>query len=122
MKLVVLNWLKDGVLPFIGRTIELIFRMVLSLLPLGVYMILLQKRSKASSVSAISTYTKENSRFQYVFPGFILVSIDPDSLNNSIAKTKSNVQNWINQNKYILTIMFMTIVVVLMILTYIGGK
>ena len=122
MKLVVLNWLKDGVLPFIGRTIELIFRMVLSLLPLGVYMILLQKRSKASSVSAISTYTKENSRFQYVFPGFILVSIDPDSLNSSIAKTKSNVQNWINQNKYILTIMFMTIVVVLMILTYIGGK
>lgn len=121
MKLTVLGWLRDILIPLIGKFIEIIFRVVLCLLPLGVYMLILQKREKASSTTSISVYTNENSKFQHVFPGFLLVAIEPDSLSVTLTKLHSNFQNWIQKNKYILSLMFMTIIVGLMILSYIKG-
>ena len=123
MELTVMRWLRDFLIPLIGKTVELLFRVLLCLLPLGVYMVILQKRVKASSTRTISVYTKENSKFQHVFPGFLLVSIDPDSLSSYLAKAHNNVQNWIQRNKYIIALLFMSAIVGLMILSYIrGGK
>jgi hypothetical protein len=123
MELTVMRWLRDFLVPLIGKTVELLFRVLLCLLPLGVYMVILQKRVKASSTRTISVYTKENSKFQHVFPGFLLVSIDPDSLSSYLAKAHNNVQNWIQRNKYIIALLFMSAIVGLMILSYIrGGK
>ena len=121
MKLTVLTWLKDSSIGFIGRTIELIFRSILCILPLGLYMLLLQNRSKASSINTISIFTKENSKFQHVFPGFILVSVEPDALSNYLTKVHNNIQSWLNNNKYILALLFMSAIVGLMILSYIKG-
>lgn len=123
MELIVMRWLRDFLVPLIGKTVELLFRVLLCLLPLGVYMVILQKRVKASSTRTISVYTKENSKFQHVFPGFLLVSIDPDSLSSYLAKAHNNVQNWIQRNKYIIALLFMSAIVGLMVLSYIrGGK
>lgn len=123
MELTVMRWLRDFLVPLIGKTVELLFRVLLCLLPLGVYMVILQKRVKASSTRTISVYTKENSKFQHVFPGFLLVSIDPDSLSSYLAKAHNNIQNWIQRNKYIIALLFMSAIVGLMILSYIrGGK
>ena len=123
MELTVMRWLRDFLVPLIGKTVELLFRVLLCLLPLGVYMVILQKRVKASSTRTISVYTKENSKFQHVFPGFLLVSIDPDSLSSYLARTHNNIQNWIQRNKYIIALLFMSAIVGLMILSYIrGGK
>ena len=123
MELTVMRWLRDFLVPLIGKTVELLFRVLLCLLPLGVYMVILQKRVKASSTRTISVYTKENSKFQHVFPGFLLVSIDPDSLSSYLAKTHNSIQNWIQRNKYIIALLFMSAIVGLMILSYIrGGK
>ena len=72
MKLTVLKWIGDSSIGILGRTIEVLFRCVLCILPLGIYMILLQRRSKASKVSSILTFTNERSIWQHVFPGFIL--------------------------------------------------
>ena len=119
MELTVMRWLRDFLVPLIGKTVELLFRVLLCLLPLGVYMVILQKRVKASSTRTISVYTKENSKFQHVFPGFLLVSIDPDSLSSYLAKAHNNVQNWIQRNKYIIALLFMSAIVGLMILSYI---
>jgi hypothetical protein len=121
MELTVMRWLRDFLVPLIGKTVELLFRVLLCLLPLGVYMVILQKRVKASSTRTISVYTKENSKFQHVFPGFLLVSIDPDSLSSYLAKAHNNVQNWIQRNKYIIALLFMSAIVGLMILSYIRG-
>jgi hypothetical protein len=121
MELTVMKWLRDFLVPLIGKTVELLFRILLCLLPLGVYMVILQKRIKASSTRTISVYTKENSKFQHVFPGFLLVSIDPDSLSSYLAKAHNNVQNWIQRNKYIIALLFMSAIVGLMILSYIRG-
>ena len=123
MELTVMRWLRDFLVPLIGKTVELLFRVLLCLLPLGVYMVILQKRVKASSTRTISVYTKENSKFQHVFPGFLLVSIDPDSLSSYLARTHNNIQNWIQRNKYIIALLFMSAIVGLMVLSYIrGGK
>ena len=121
MKLTVLEWIKEGAIPLIGKGIELGFRLILFILPLGVYMCLLQLRSKASSITSISAYTEDNSRFQHIFPGFILVSINPDSLTSFIKKANSNFQLWINNNKYTLSFLFMAMIVGLMVLSYIKG-
>jgi hypothetical protein len=121
MELTVMKWLRDFLVPLIGKTVELLFRILLCLLPLGVYMVILQKRVKASSTRTISVYTKENSKFQHVFPGFLLVSIDPDSLSSYLAKAHNNVQNWIQRNKYIIALLFMSAIVGLMVLSYIRG-
>ena len=123
MELTVMRWLRDFLVPLVGKTVEFLFRVLLCLLPLGVYMVILQKRVKASSTRTISVYTKENSKFQHVFPGFLLVSIDPDSLSSYLAKAHNNVQNWIQRNKYIIALLFMSTIVGLMVLSYIrGGK
>ena len=119
MKLTVLKWLGDSSVALLGRLIELTFRIILCFLPLGVYMILLQKRQKASSINTISVYTNERSKFQHVFPGFILVAVEPNFLNATITKVRDNIQNWVQRNKYLLALAFMAIIIVLMV--RIGG-
>jgi hypothetical protein len=115
MKLTVLNWFKEASIAFIGRVIELIFRLILFFLPLGVYLLLIQAREKASSVSNISIYTSDESRWQHIFPGFLLVTIDHNSFRKSFNKVKSNIQSWVSSNKYLIEILFMVLLLAIMI-------
>lgn len=121
MELKILKEIGKVAVPFLGRIVEFTFRVILCLLPLGVYMVILQKRVKASSTTSISVYTNETSKFQHVFPGFLLVSVNPDTLNNFLTKVHNNFQSWIQRNKYILAFLFMATIVGLMILSYIRG-
>lgn len=120
MQLTVLKWIGEKSVRVLGRVIESIFRTILFLLPLGVYMLLLQRR-KASSITSISVYTNERSQFQHVFPGFILVSVEPESLSKFLTKVHNDFQSWVQRNKYALAFLFMSIIVTLMVLTYIRG-
>ena len=117
MKLTVLNWLKDASIAFIGRTIEMIFRLLLFLLPLGVYLFLIQSREKASAMSSLSVFTNDDSRWQHVFPGFILVSLNHNSFKKSFNKFKMNIQMWVSSNKYIIELLFMLLIVALMVIS-----
>lgn len=122
MKLTVLRWLRDSSIELIGKSIEITFRIILCILPLGIYMILLQKRSKASKVSSLLTFTTDRSIWQHIFPGFILVSVEPDALNKFITNINNKFKNWVDRNKYLITIIFMLIVVIIMILIYLKGE
>ena len=115
-KLVVLNWLKDFLLVYIGRTIEILFRAILFFLPLGVYLLLIQMRKKASKTSSISVFMTDDSTWQHIFPGFILVSVDSKSLKRSTLKFRNNVQSWVAANRYIIGILFMLLIVTLMLI------
>lgn len=115
MKLTVLKWIGDSLVSFLGRTIEIIFRIILFTMPLGAYLLLAQLRSKSSSIRNILNVTEDTSTWQYVFPGFILVSIDPNLLKNKYNKVKFNFQNWIRDNKYILTFICMLLIVTLLL-------
>ena len=115
MKLTVIGWVKDTLKVFLGRTIEIMFRMILFLLPLGIYLTVLQFRNKVSSVSNLTVYTKDESVWQHIFPGFILVSIEPQQFKAFISTKKANLQKWIKDNQYLLGLLFMLLIVCLMI-------
>ena len=119
MKLTVSKWFLDSLIPFLGKIVEVLFRIVLCLLPLGVYMFLIQQREKASKISNISVFTNDRSVWQHVFPGFILIAIEPTILSDFLNKKRSNFQNCVQRNKYIIAILFMIIVVGLMLFSYV---
>lgn len=113
MKLTVLTWLRDSSITLIGRTIEIIFRTILFCLPLGVYLLLIQLRSKASKISNISVYTDEKSCWQHIFPGFILVAVDENMLKNKYNEIKKNFQTWIFNNRFILSFLAILLIILL---------
>ena len=116
MKLTFLTWIRDELLPLFGKLIEIMFRCTLLVLPMGLFLLLIQTRSKASSIRTILDFTEDNSRWQHIFPGFIIVAIDPNIASNMYRRAKINVQSWINENKYLLSFLFMTLIVALMII------
>ena len=105
--LTVSNWFKEYLLVFLSRVIEYSFRLLLFCLPLGIYMLILQLRSKASSVSNISVYTNDKSSWQFVFPNFILVAVNPNELKETFNKKKEELNKFIENNKYFLIILFL---------------
>lgn len=115
MKLTVLTWLKDASLGIMGKSIELLFRLLLLILPMGLFLMLIQTREKASKVSSISVYTTDDSVWQHIFPGFLLVAIDPKVTKNAYLNIKHKIQTWVKNNKYILSLIFMALLVILMI-------
>ena len=119
MKLTVLTWLRDASIGLVGRIIEFLFRLTLCILPLGLFLLLIQCRSKASAISSLSVYTKPESAWQHIFPGFILVAIDPKTLEKNFTSIKKNINTWVDINKYFLALIFAILVVVIMLF---GGK
>ena len=110
----VIGWLLESTTPVLGRLIEFLFRTILFILPLGVYLTLIQYRSKVSKISNISVFTNDESVWQHIFPGFILVSISPETFKKHIRETKRSIQNSISDNKYLIEVIFMILVLVLM--------
>ena len=86
MKLTILNWFKDELIPLIGKLIEILFRILLFILPLGVFLIIIQYRGKVSKVSNLSVYTNEESVWQHIYPGFALIAISPETNKKNIYK------------------------------------
>lgn len=115
MKLEVLNWIKDEFKEWLGKGVELLFRLILLLLPMGIFLLIVQSRKKASSVRTLLDFTEDNSKWQHIFPGFILVAINPEVFKSSYIRIKINIQSWINGNKYILSFIFMALIVTLML-------
>lgn len=114
MKLTILNWLKDAAIPFVGKLIELLFRIILFIMPLGVFLLLIQYRNKASKISNISVFTTDESTWQHIYPGFALVAINPETNKKNIKRIKKNIQATIESNKYFIEIIFMIVVVILL--------
>ena len=115
MKLEVTKWIIDFLTELFKQFLERFFRIVLFCLPLGVYLMLIEFRSKVSSMSNISIFTKDNSVWQHVFPGFILVAIDPMLFKNEINKKCIDFQRWIEKYKYILSVIFALFIIVFML-------
>lgn len=116
MKLTVLKWITDSLIGTTGKLIEILFRLLLLILPMGLFLLLIQMRDKASKVSNLSVYTTDNSTWQHIFPGFLLVAIDPNVAQKMYLRIKVNFQSWVNGNKYLLSFLFMTLIVALMII------
>lgn len=116
MKLTILSWVGRALLKPTGIIIEILFRSLLFLTPLGVFLTLAQLRKKASKISSLSAWTLDKSTWQDIYPGYILVTVRPDDLENFIEIKKEIFQQWIGRNKYLLAFLFMSLIVLLMII------
>ena len=116
MQFTVLKWVREFLLLGIARTLEVLFRILLLITPLGVYLFVIQGRSKASSVSSLSAFTNDKSVWQHIFPGFMLVSVDKNQFKTSIIKIRDNVQSWIRENKPLLDVLLMLCIVLVLII------
>lgn len=117
MELTVLSWFWDFFKTLLGKFIEILFRVILFCLPLGLFMLVIQYRNKVSKISNLTVYTTDESVWQHIFPGFILVSINPEQFKSTMKKKKDDLQAWIKGNQYWLAFLFMTLIVVCMILS-----
>ena len=116
MKPIILTWIKDFTLNNLKLIGEFIARVAWLMLPLGVFMLLIQMRSKASGIRSISAFTNDSSEFQAIFPGYYLVSVNPNEMKEHIVKTKNSFQKWVQGNKYVLCFSLALCVVLLMLI------
>ena len=89
----------------------------LFLLPLGVYITLLQFTKRMISVTAISAYIKEGE-FMFIYPNTALVTTKPNLYKNNIKRVISAVDNFVAKNYRLLNLLFG--IIVLFILALIG--
>ena len=116
MKPIILTWIKEFTLRTLKLIGEFMARVIWLMLPLGVFMLLIQMRSKASGIRSISAFTNDNSEFQAIFPGYYLVSVNPNEMKEYMAKIKGNFQKWLQNNKYILCFLLALCIVLLMLI------
>ena len=83
-------------------------------------MLILQGRSKVSSVSNLSAFTNDKSVWQHVFPGFMLVSVDQKQFRSRVVKVRDSIQSWIKENRSLLDALFMIAVVAVLVLLEMG--
>ena len=119
-ELTVLKWMGESSIAFLGLVVEYLFRLVLLILPLWFFLFLVQSRKKASSVSNISVFTNEKSVWQFIFPGFILVAVEPEGLKNSVNSMHGHFQRWAEKYKHLIALLFMITIVTLLVLMYNG--
>lgn len=98
-------------------TLNLILSMVYLLLPVGIYMMLLQFREKVSKVSALSTFTEDDSTWQFIHPNFILVCKDPKEHKVAFKKFIKAVNNFYNNYK---SLIILGSIFITLVLLYIG--
>lgn len=82
--------------------LEVILKIIYFLIPVGVYMALLQFREKASKVSAIGTFTEDDSTWQYIHRNFILVCINPKSIRKDIKGNVKRIDKWFDKYKSVI--------------------
>ena len=116
MKPIILTWIKEFTLRTLKLIGEFMARVIWLMLPLGVFMLLIQMRSRASGIRSISAFTDDNSEFQAIFPGYYLVSVNPNEMKEYMAKVKGNFQKWLQNNKYILCFLLALCIVLLMLI------
>ena len=105
--LTVLSWTQEYLLLGLAKVIEYTFRIILLCLPLWVYLVIIQYREKVSTIRNISIFTNDTSVWQHIFPGFILVSVDPKGLNKYFKRKKEEFNGFMEANKYFLVILLL---------------
>jgi len=98
-------------------TLELVLKGIYMLLPIGLYIALLQFRDKVSKASAIHTFTKDVSTFQFIHKNFILVCIDPSTVRIRNKNILKSIDKFFEKYKSVITL---GTIFLLLLFVYIG--
>ena len=85
-------------------------------LPIGIHIFLLQLRTKADRLPALTGYFDPDSTWQMVYDGVVLVNTNPGAM----FKRANAIQNWCIRTKWYWAIL--AIIVLLLSLIYIAYK
>lgn len=99
--------------------LEKILVFIYCLLPIGLFMLIMGLRSKNHKVTALSTFTTDNSEFQHIFPNYILVTIDPNYYKRQIVKKVQSVSNFLERWAIFLLLIFLGLLSSLIIAAFV---
>ena len=88
-------------------TLELVARTIWLLLPLGFHVFFLQMRKNVDKLPALTGYFSENSTWQMVYDGVVIVNTNP----GSVEKRFNNVKNWFIKTKWLWVILAVLVIV-----------
>jgi hypothetical protein len=88
MKTTLLKNFCDLSLYTLGQVLEVTFRVIRFLMPVGVYNYFLQMKTKPTPVTALSTYLTPKSTFMFVAPDTILVAVNGDQYKTFFSKKR----------------------------------
>lgn len=82
---------------------EGLLRLLILLLPLGLFMLLVQLRTKAPSGVALPAYINNSkSEWQFVYAGTILVMLEPNALRDKFNSYVSAFNRFVTKYKFLL--------------------
>ena len=96
--------------------LELVARTTWLLLPLGFHVFFLQMRKNVDKLPALTGYFSENSTWQMVYDGVVIVNTNP----GSVEKRFNNIKNWFIKTKWLWAVL--AALVVLGSIVYIAYK
>lgn len=74
------------------------------LLPLGLFLLIMQLRDKNNKVSAIRTFTEDDGEFQFIFPDYILVANYPNALKNGWTRKVRALNKFLDKWKWLIIV------------------
>ena len=96
--------------------LELIARFIWLMVPIGIHMLFLQLRTKVDKLPALTGYFDEESTWQMIYDGAVLVNTNPGALH----KRYNNIKKWFIQTKWYWVIL--AVILLLLILGLIAFK
>lgn len=86
------------------------------LLPIGLFMLIMQLRDKNNKANAIGTFLEDNSEFQFVFSDYMLVANKPNELKTKTKKRLNNLNNFLDKWKWLFIVSILVVTCVIIIL------
>ena len=87
--------------------LELVARTIWLLLPLGLHVFFLQMRKNVDKLPALTGYFNEDSTWQMVYDGVVIVNTNP----GAVANRFKNIKNWFIKTKWLWVILAVIAVV-----------
>jgi hypothetical protein len=97
--------------------LEIILKALYMLIPVGVFMALIQFREQISKANAIGTFTSDDSTFQLIHPNFILVCVNPKKLKLDQKKMLKEIDKFYDKYK---SVIILGSIFIFLLLTYVG--
>lgn len=99
--------------------LNIVAHIVALCLPVGLYVLLLQLRSKCSVISSLSAYAPPESTWQFIYPNTIIVTTTPKLLKTNINKLNKRVTEFcIKWKTLLISSSVITLLTLLTIIAY----
>lgn len=99
------------------QVLKIIVNILFFLLPVGIYVLIMQFTRKMSAMSSIETYVDPSKgEWMFIYPNTILVTTDANLYKKNINKVVKSLNKFLETNKNILALLFAISVLLILIL------